>query len=225
MLMRACGFELGQEPYTAAALSAGLDCTLNRPPKQPARLRAVVTRRWIELVQRRSGFPPRQLPHAPPAQSMAATGSGRRWSPSAGGFPRTGGVAARGRRRPLRPLARGVAGWIWAACCSSFGVQLFRIRIHSPPAIERGERAQTQTERKECVRSTQRDRALGPKPNEIVNSDTGRQPSGAALPCEGELSRLRSGGTPASLLSSRHLSCRSIRGLGLLDERAEDLPH
>ena len=60
--------------------------------------------------------------------------------------------------------------------------------------------------------------------NEIVNSDTRRQPSGAALPCEGELSRLRSGGTPASLLSSRHLSCRSIRGLGLLDERAEDLP-
>ena len=35
--------------------------------------------------------------------------------------------------------------------------------------------------------------------NEIVSSDTGRQPSGAALPCEGELSRLRSGGTPASL--------------------------
>ena len=62
--------------------------------------------------------------------------------------------------------------------------------------------------------------------NEIVDSDTGRQPSGAAaLPCEGELSRLRSGGTPASLLSSRHLSCRSIRGPGLLDERAEDLPH
>ena len=61
--------------------------------------------------------------------------------------------------------------------------------------------------------------------NEIVNSDTGKQPSGAALPCEGELSRLRSGGTPASLLSSRHLSCRSIRGPGLLDERAEDLPH
>jgi hypothetical protein len=61
--------------------------------------------------------------------------------------------------------------------------------------------------------------------SEIVNSDTGRQPSGAALPCEGELSRLRSGGTPASLLSSRHLSCRSIRGPGLLDERAEDLPH
>ena len=52
-----------------------------------------------------------------------------------------------------------------------------------------------------------------------------RQPSGAALPCEGELSRLRSGGTPASLLSSRHLSCRSIRGPGLLDERAADLPH
>ena len=49
--------------------------------------------------------------------------------------------------------------------------------------------------------------------------------NGAALPCEGELSRLRSGGTPASLLSSRHLSCRSIRGPGLLDERAEDLPH
>jgi hypothetical protein len=63
--------------------------------------------------------------------------------------------------------------------------------------------------------------------NEIVNSDTGRQPSGAALPCEGELqlSELRSGGTPASLLSSRHLSCRSIRGPGLLDGRAEDLPH
>jgi len=61
--------------------------------------------------------------------------------------------------------------------------------------------------------------------NEIVNSDTGRQPGGAALPCEGELSELRSGGTPASLLSSRYLSCRSIRGLGLLDERAEDLPH
>jgi hypothetical protein len=61
--------------------------------------------------------------------------------------------------------------------------------------------------------------------NEIVNSDTGRQPSGAALPCEGELSRLRSGGTPASLLSSRHLSCRSIQGPGLLDERAEGLPH
>ena len=60
--------------------------------------------------------------------------------------------------------------------------------------------------------------------NEIVNSDTGKQPSGAALPCEGELSKLRSSGTPASLLSSRHLSCRSIRGLGLLDERAEDLP-
>ena len=48
--------------------------------------------------------------------------------------------------------------------------------------------------------------------NEIVNSDTGKQPNGAALPCEGELSMLRSGGTPASLLSSRHLSCRSIRG-------------
>ena len=31
--------------------------------------------------------------------------------------------------------------------------------------------------------------------------------------------------TAASLLSSRYLSCRSIRGLGLLDERAEDLPH
>ena len=61
--------------------------------------------------------------------------------------------------------------------------------------------------------------------SEIVNFDTGRQPSGAALPCEGELSRLRSGGTPASLLSSRHPSCRSIRGPGLLDERAEDLPH
>ena len=34
-------------------------------------------------------------------------------------------------------------------CRSSFGVQLFRIRIHSPPAIERGERAQTRSERKE----------------------------------------------------------------------------
>ena len=38
---------------------------------------------------------------------------------------------------------------------------------------------------------------------------------------EGKLSRLRSGGTPASLLSSRHLSCRMcmyiyIRGPGLL---------
>ena len=65
----------------------------------------------------------------------------------------------------------------------------------------------------------------GHLPSEIVNSDTGRQPGGAALPCEGELSRLRSGGTPASLLSSRHLSYRSIRGPGLLDERAEDLPH
>ena len=59
----------------------------------------------------------------------------------------------------------------------------------------------------------------------IVNSGTGKQPGGAALPSEGELSRLRNGGTPASLLSSRHLSCRSIRGPGLLDERAEDLPH
>ena len=46
--------------------------------------------------------------------------------------------------------------------------------------------------------------------NEIVNSDTGRQPSEAALPCEGELSRLRNGGTPASLLSSRRLM-HSIR--------------
>ena len=73
--------------------------------------------------------------------------------------------------------------------------------------------------------STQRDRALGPKPSEIVNSGTGKQPDGATLPSEGELSRLRNGGTPASLLSSRHLSCRSIRGPGLLDERAEDLPH
>ena len=58
--------------------------------------------------------------------------------------------------------------------------------------------------------------------NEIVNSDTGRQPSEAALPCEGELSRLRSGGTPASLLFSRHVGCRSVRGPGLLDERAEE---
>ena len=46
--------------------------------------------------------------------------------------------------------------------------------------------------------------------SEIVNSDTGRQPSEAALPCEGELSRLRNGGTPASLLSSRRLM-HSIR--------------
>ena len=38
--------------------------------------------------------------------------------------------------------------------------------------------------------------------NEIVDSDTGRQPSGAAaLPCEGELSRLRSGGTGENDLS------------------------
>ena len=69
------------------------------------------------------------------------------------------------------------------------------------------------------------DALVGVGNNEIVNSDTERQPSGAALPCEGELSRLRSGGTPASLLSSRHLSCRSIRRPGLLDERAEDMPH
>ena len=40
--------------------------------------------------------------------------------------------------------------------------------------------------------------------SEIVNSGTGKQPDGAALPSEGELSRLRNGGTPASLLSSRH---------------------
>ena len=137
--MRACGFELGQEPYTAAALSAGLDCTLNRPPKQPARLRAVVTRRWIELVQRRSGFPPRQLPHAPPAQSMAATGSGRRWSPSAGGFPRTGGVAARGRRRPLRPLAFAAPpGRLAASACAGVAASSPRFvpipgRPRSPP--------------------------------------------------------------------------------------------
>ena len=64
--------------------------------------------------------------------------------------------------------------------------------------------------------------------SEILNSGTGKQPGGAALPpSEGELrlSRWRNGGTPASRLSSRHLSYRSIRGPGLLDERAEDLPH
>ena len=97
-------------------------------------------------------------------------------------------------------------------------------RSHSPPPIERGGKRKRETREEECVGTTQRDRALGPKPNEIVNSGTGRQPSGAALPCEGELSRLRSGGTPASLLSSRHLSCRSIRRLaqGLLDELSQD---
>jgi len=47
--------------------------------------------------------------------------------------------------------------------------------------------------------------------SEIVNSGAGRQPDGAALPSEGGLSRLCqcSGGTPASLLSSRYLSCRA----------------
>ena len=58
------------------------------------------------------------------------------------------------------------------------------------------------------------------------HSGIGRQPnaSGAALPSEGGLSRLRSGGTPASLLSSRCHSCRSIRGPGLLGGRAEGMP-
>ena len=46
----------------------------------------------------------------------------------------------------------------------------------SPCNRARG-KAQTRSERKECVRSTQIDRALGPKPSEIVNSDTGRHPS------------------------------------------------
>ena len=48
---------------------------------------------------------------------------------------------------------------------------------------------------------------FGSEVNEMVNSGTGRQPDGAALPSEGGLSRLRNGGTAASLLSSRHLSC------------------
>ena len=45
---------------------------------------------------------------------------------------------------------------------------------------------------------------FGSEVNEIVNSGTGRQPDGAALPSEGELSRLRNGGTPVSLLGARY---------------------
>ena len=62
------------------------------------------------------------------------------------------------------------------------------------------EHAQT----KSCKRPKLPGPSLCPKydaDSKIVNSGTGRQPSGAALLSEGELSRLRShgGGTPASL--------------------------
>ena len=40
--------------------------------------------------------------------------------------------------------------------------------------------------------------------SEIVNSEAGKQPDVAALPSEGELSRLRNGGTPVSLLGARY---------------------
>ena len=63
--------------------------------------------------------------------------------------------------------------------------------------------------------------------SEIVNSGTGRNLDGAALLTrEGELSTLRSGGTPASMFPhGTSAAVNSIRGPGLLDERAEDLPH
>ena len=51
--------------------------------------------------------------------------------------------------------------------------------------------------------------------SEIVNSGTGRNPDGAALLTEGELSTLRSGGTPASLLSSDQANhSTSVMSLG-----------
>ena len=46
--------------------------------------------------------------------------------------------------------------------------------------------------------------------NEIVNSGTGKQPNGPALPCEGELSRLRSGGTVHRRLCYPHVTSAAV---------------
>ena len=64
--------------------------------------------------------------------------------------------------------------------------------------------------------------------SEIVNSDTGRQPRGAALPCGVNYRgyavavhrRLCYPHVTAAAVYNKY-----IRGPGLLDERAEDLPH
>ena len=78
--------------------------------RRRARLRAVVTLHAVELAACSSGFPPRTSSRASQrgtcdeeeekkVTGTTTPGFGRRWSPSTGGFPRTGDVAPRGRGR------------------------------------------------------------------------------------------------------------------------------